>query len=87
MSFVISEYLTFFGNFARSRLISIYKYMDSMSITNLINKVLEQYPDEIDIPLTDLFIQGGLSQDFKIIKNTYIEFPMDISLQNKNFPF
>ena len=87
MSIVISEYLTFFGNFARSRLISIYKYMDPMSITNLINKVLEQYPDEIDIPLTDLFIQGGLSQDFKIIKNTYIEFPMDISLQNKNFPF
>lgn len=56
MSQVLSEYLTFFGNFGIKRINSILKYINPIQITNLINKILEQYPDEIDIPLTDLYV-------------------------------
>jgi len=46
----------------------------------LINKAIENIPDEIDIPLTNLYYQGGISNDLSIIKDDYMSIPMDISL-------
>ena len=44
-------------------------------------------PDEIDIPHTDLQIIGGVSSDFNIVNNSYIDIPTDIFIQNKLYPY
>jgi len=43
-------------------------------------------PDEIDIPGTDLYIEGGISRKFEIVKDKYMLLPLDISLQQKDRP-
>lgn len=39
-------------------------------------------PDEFDIPTTDLYVEGGISGNFTVIKDKYVQIPMDFSLQN-----
>jgi hypothetical protein len=49
-----------------------------------LNTLLVSIPDEIDIPGTDLYLEGGVSKNFTIIENQYMTIPLDISLQNKS---
>jgi len=63
-----------------NRFISITKYVGANKFNELINKAIENIPDEIDIPLTNLYYQGGISNDLSIIKDDYMSIPMDISL-------
>ena len=47
---------------------------------DLVNLIVGMIPDEIDIPKTDLYIEGGFDNEFKIKKDEYILLPFDISL-------
>jgi len=85
---VVSRFLTFSGNIIRDRLVSISQYDRALPKLNaILNAVIEIIPDEIHIPTTDLYLEGGISKNFKIKKNTYIEIPTDISLQNTKYPY
>lgn len=69
-----------------NRFISITKYKGANNFNEIINKAIEYIPDEIDIPLTDLYYQGGISNELSIIKDDYMSIPMDFSLQNYKNP-
>ena len=50
-------------------------------ITNLVNSVIEIIPDEKDIPGTPLYVEGGISDNFKISKkDDYLMLPLSVSL-------
>ena len=83
-----SRFLTFCGNTIRSRIVSIIKYLGPKptKLNKVINTLLRLIPDEIDIPGTDLVIDGGISRKFEIVKDKYMLLPLDISLQQKDKP-
>ena len=85
---VVSRLLTFGGNVLGDRLSSMSFYDPAVSkFNNLVNTIVGLIPDEIDIPTTNLYLEGGIDNKFKIKKNEYVELPFDISLQNKDFPY
>lgn len=85
---VISSFGTFFLNTLGNRLSSMSRYYKFLpKVQALVNGLIDMIPDEIDIPKTNLFIEGGLSNEFNIVKNSLIEIPLDVSLQNKDFPY
>jgi hypothetical protein len=85
---VLSRFLTYGSNVIGNRLSSISHYGKALDKFNkLINGLLELIPDEIDLPKSDLYLEGGLASNFKIKENTYMLIPLDLSLQNHKFPF
>jgi len=85
---VVSRLLTFGGNVIGDRLQSMSHYDRAISKFNaLLNTIIGMIPDEIDIPGTNLYLEGGISDEFHIKKNSYIMLPFDISLQNKEYPY
>ena len=87
ISDVASRFLTYVGNVLRGRLVSIVAYTGPERINPLINKIIELIPDEINIPTTQLYIEGGISDDFKITEHGYLEVPLDVTLQNHSVEF
>ena len=87
ISNVASRLLTYAGNVIRSRLCSIVKYAGKDRVQPLINSLVGLIPDEIDIPGTELQIEGGISDNFEIKENEYFLIPLDISLHNKDKPY
>jgi hypothetical protein len=78
---VISRFITFAGNILRDRLQSMSHYDRALpKLNNLVNGVIDIIPDELHIPGSDLYLEGGLSRNFKIKKDTYIMLPLDLSL-------
>lgn len=58
----------FIGSVITNRLQSIVNGVPLSQITNLVNNVIEIIPDEKDIPGTPLYVEGGISDNFKISK-------------------
>jgi len=48
--------------------------------------LIEAIPDEIPIPGSDNYIQGGISGELGAHNNSYMEIPVDASLQNTKHP-
>lgn len=63
------------------------KYAGPEGINPILNKILELIPDEKNIPGTNLYVEGGISEDFYIVEDNYLMFPLDISLQNHSRSF
>ena len=62
MSDVATRLVNFMGNVMRSRLCSLSKYQPAIyKFNHLFNQIVAIIPDEIDIPNTDLYLQGGIS--------------------------
>jgi len=55
-------------------------------IENIVNTLISLIPDEIDIPGTDIYLQGGLTQEFHSVKNEYVSLPLDLTLQSERYP-
>lgn len=58
-----------------------------MKLNNVVNGIIDVVPDEINIPGSDLYLEGGLARNFRVKKDTYILAPFDISLQSKKHPY
>lgn len=87
MSDVVARFITFAGNVIGDRVSSLSKFPPALvKLQNIVNTILALIPDEIDFA-GGLYLEGGLSDNFKIKKNTFISMPFDISLQNHNFPY
>jgi hypothetical protein len=85
---VLSRFMTFCSNIFANRLKSFSHYAGALSRFNTaVNSLIEMIPDEIDIPGTNLYIEGGVSDHFHVEKDEYIQIPLDLSLQNREFPF
>lgn len=82
ISDVATRFLTYCGNVIRSRLVSIVAYAGPERINPTINSILELIPDEKNIPGTELYVEGGISNNFTIKENDYIVIPLDMTLQN-----
>jgi hypothetical protein len=68
----LSRFLTSIFNTVRERAISLSKYSGRngfWKLNILLNTVLELIPDEIDILDTNVYLQGGLSNNFYTIQN------------------
>lgn len=85
---VISRFITFAINVVSARIDSFSKYPKFLpKINKIINGLIDLLPDEIDIPMTDLYLEGGMTNRFEIKKNSFLELPLDASLQKKNDPY
>jgi len=80
ISDVATRFLTYVGNVLRGRILSIIKYAGTEKINPLVNKILEIIPDEKNIIGTQLYVEGGISDNFTIKFNDFIEIPLDITL-------
>jgi hypothetical protein len=76
----INSLVNFLFRTFNNRLRSIVKFLGAKRIGDIINKAIEFIPDEIDIPNTNLYIQGGLSTGLAIKQDSYIQIPLDWSL-------
>jgi len=64
MSDVVSRFLTFGGNIIRDRLQSLSHYDRALvKFNNMINTIIALIPDEIDLPGTNLYLEGGISKE------------------------
>jgi len=77
---VLGRLVSYIGNVISRRLQSILVYKGPDKVGKLLNKLIELIPDEIDIPGTDLYLEGGLSDECVIVAGEYMSLPMDISL-------
>ena len=66
---VMSRFISYVINVFSRRAQSILRYKGYSAINNLVNKIIEIIPYEIDIPGTDLYIEGGFSDKFTIKEN------------------
>ena len=87
ISNVASRLLTFGANVIRGRLCSIVKYAGKQRLQPLINSLVGMIPDVIDIPGTELELEGGISDDLEIKEDQYFLIPLDVSLHNKDKPY
>tara|TARA_B110000285_G_C14543080_1_gene345865 strand:- start:139 stop:396 length:258 start_codon:yes stop_codon:yes gene_type:complete len=71
--------VNFWGDIFVNRLVSTIKFAGPEKLSMIINLFLAFIPDEIPIPGTDLYTQGGIKDDFKI-NSQYLKFPMVITL-------
>lgn len=46
----------------------------------LINKIIHSIPGKIHIPGTDMYLEGGFHSEIKVKKDTYMSFPLCLSL-------
>jgi hypothetical protein len=69
ISNVLTRLINFSLGILQDRLLSIIKFVGPTRIGANLNKILEQIPDEIDIPFTDFYVEGGLSENLKIVKD------------------
>jgi hypothetical protein len=80
ISDVASRFITYIGNILRGRFTSIIGYAGPERINPLVNKVLELIPDEKNIIGTQLYVEGGISDNFVTKEHDYIEIPLDMTL-------
>lgn len=85
---IYSRFVVFLSNLIRDRIQSFSNHKRYLpKINSIVNGFVDVIPDEFEIPETNLYLEGGLSKNFKIKKNKYIMMPFDISLQNTNHPY
>ena len=85
---VISRFATFVANILGGRLTSLSHYPKFVPTLNrLVNGLIGLIPDEIDIPWTNLYLEGGLTQKLEVVEHSFLELPLDASLQNRDFPY
>lgn len=78
----------YIGSVVTNRLQSIVNKTDLTKISNFVNTLIEMIPDEKDIPGTELYVEGGISDNFKISeKDQYVLLPLSLSLQNRSVPY
>jgi hypothetical protein len=87
ISDVSTRFITFVGNVIRSRLVSVLAYAGPERINPMVNKILAMIPDEKNIPGTQLYLEGGIADNFTITESGYMLLPLDISLQNYSVAF
>jgi hypothetical protein len=80
ISDVATRFLTYVGNVLRGRLVSIVAYAGPDRINPTVNEILHLIPDEKNIPGTDLYVEGGLSDNATIKDHDYLEIPLDMTL-------
>ena len=81
---IMARFISYCGNTIRSRLVSIVAYLGPSGWQTGINKILSLIPDEIDIPFTNMTLEGGLAKGLTVVKGDYASIPMDVSLQMKH---
>jgi hypothetical protein len=87
ISDVATRLVNFMGNVGISRLTSLSKYKPAIyKFNHLFNQLVSIIPDEIDIPNTDLYVQGGISNELRFYQNQYVQVPMDIAILNRKYP-
>jgi hypothetical protein len=84
ISNVMSRFLTYTGNVLLNRVVSINKYLGPAKIGKAVNSLISMVPDEIDIPGTTLFVEGGISKNFTIKEHNYTAVSFDLSLHNRS---
>jgi hypothetical protein len=92
MGDVVGRFLSYVLNTVRSRLVSILKYVGSdtlgQTLTPLVNQILLTLSQTDEIKLfDDLYLQGGISREFEIVKGEHVKLPLDISIIQENVPF
>jgi hypothetical protein len=87
ISDVASRFMTYVGNVLRGRLNSIVKYAGPGRFNPMINKLLEMIPDEKNIGSSNLYVEGGISDNFVVVEHDYMEIPLDMTLQNYSVQF
>ena len=80
ISDVASRFLTYVGNVLRGRITSIVAYAGPERINPTVNKILELIPDEKNIPGTQLYVEGGISNNFVVKEHDYLMIPLDMTL-------
>lgn len=83
MSYVVSGLVTFIGNVLTNRVLSISQYLGADNLSALANGFIRLIPDEIHLPGTDLYLEGGINDNLTITSD-YIDIPLDFSVQNKS---
>jgi hypothetical protein len=53
----------------------------------LVNTIIGIIPDEIDIPGTHLYLEGGINSALSIKKDEYMILPFDLSIQSHAHPY
>lgn len=77
MSSTLADLVTFVGNVVLNRLNSIVDYVGEDNITEVVNALLANIPDEIK--LGNFTLQGGISDSVMSINNNYASLPLDVS--------
>mmetsp|Transcript_21730 Transcript_21730/g.33531 ORF Transcript_21730/g.33531 Transcript_21730/m.33531 type:complete len:82 (+) Transcript_21730:636-881(+) len=81
MSDVVSRVATTLGNVVRGRAVSLTKYIGPSKFNDVLQRIFGLIPDVIPIPGSDdLILEGGISDNFTVVKDSYISIPMDVSL-------
>jgi hypothetical protein len=82
-----TRFITYVGNVIRSRIVSALAYSGPERINPTVNTILAMIPDEKNIPGTQLYLEGGIADNFTITEKGYMLLPLDISLQNYSVAF
>ena len=84
---IMSRFVTYAANVISRRVQSIVRYKGYQGINNLVNKIISLIPYEINIPGSDIYLEGGISDKFTILANDYISIPYDIALgSTRHYP-
>ena len=83
MSSVLADLVTFMGNTVIGRLNKIVRYIGPDKMTKVVNEIFAQIPDQISFG--NYTLEGGISESAKILKDQYMQIPLDMSLQYTDF--
>lgn len=90
---LITRVLTTFVNWVTDRLMSIQRYQklrNFWQLNRFVNSLIQIIPDEIDLPFSNTYVQGGIAGNFRIInhenRHKFLVVPMDLSYHNTEHP-
>ena len=91
MADVTSRLFSWVVSIINNRLHSLSRYDKArLKVTDLLNDLIEEIPDEIPLPGGENYIEGGISGELGAHKiegqEAYMEIPIDASLQNYLHP-
>jgi hypothetical protein len=87
ISFVATDAIDTVAGIIGRRIRSMLKYKAKDKLEPLVNKIISVLPDSITIAGTDVTLEFGLSSNFKITKNDFLQIPLDLGIQSSNYPF
>jgi len=87
ISNVLGRLITYIGQTVVSRLVSIVNYAGKTRINPMINTIISLIPDQFTLPGTSIEVEGGISDELKVVKDQYMMIPLDLSFQNLKAPY
>lgn len=84
---MVTEGVSAFTSVMGGRIRSLLKQKLKTKVEPLINKAFRAIPERINVPNSEIYLEGGLSRNVDIKKDDYVQLPISVRVQSERYPY